>query len=162
MLVFVIAGRQHYSHLHHCLTNKYLLDEVNVVLLSDHGMTTVIPQRNYNLTQYVNKSFFEIDDSSPVLQIHPAEDIPLSVCCSNLYSTIYARKFCKYWKVPTRKQSYPMSIDSAYLCGIVQIAPVTMSLSTATVTEVSSLRNSTSASNLYSFRHFHIVARSAC
>jgi hypothetical protein len=76
------------AYLHQCLTNRNLLDKVNVVLLSDHGMTTVTPQRIFNLTQYVNKAFFEILDSSPVLQIHPAEGTPFSVYCSNLYSII--------------------------------------------------------------------------
>jgi len=102
------------AYLHHCLTNKNLLDKVNVVLLSDHGMTTVTPQRIYNLTQYVNKAFFEIVDSSPVLQIRPAKGIPLSVYCSNLYS-ISAKTFCRYWNLPIRKHSYSMNIDSSYL-----------------------------------------------
>lgn len=66
---------------------------MNVVLLSDHGMATVTPQNIYNLTQYVNKSFFEIVDLSPVLQIYPAEGIPLSVYCSNLYNIVSAGTF---------------------------------------------------------------------
>jgi hypothetical protein len=81
------------AYLHHCLTNKNLLDKVNVVLLSDHGMASVIPQNIYNLTQYVNKAFFEIVDSSLVLQIYPSEGISLSVYCSNLYIIISARTF---------------------------------------------------------------------
>jgi len=88
------------AYLHHCLTNKNLLDKVNVVLLSDHGMTSVTPQNIYNLSQYVNKAFFEIVDSSPVLQIYPAKGIPLSVYCSDLYSIISARTFYKYWNLP--------------------------------------------------------------
>ncbi|XP_021925449.1 ectonucleotide pyrophosphatase/phosphodiesterase family member 5-like [Zootermopsis nevadensis] len=55
------------------LTNKNLLDKVNVVLLSDHGMATVTPQRIFNLSQYVDKAFFQIVDSSPVLQIRPSK-----------------------------------------------------------------------------------------
>jgi len=66
-------------YLHQCLTDQNLLDKVNVVLLSDHGMATVTPQRIFNLTQYVNKAFFQIVDSSPVLQIHPSKGISVSV-----------------------------------------------------------------------------------
>lgn len=61
------------TYLHDRLSNKNLIDKVNVVLLSDHGMATVTPHRIFNLTQYVNKAFFQIVDSSPVLQIHPSK-----------------------------------------------------------------------------------------
>ena len=85
------------AYLHHCLTNKNLLDKVNVVLLSDHGMTTVTPQRIYNLTQYVNKAFFQIVDSSPVLQIYPTKGIPISVYCSNLYIIFFPQLHRASW-----------------------------------------------------------------
>ena len=137
------------AYLHHCLTNKNLLDKVNVVLLSDHGMATVTPQNIYNLTQYVNKAFFEIVDSSPVLQIYPAEGIPLSVYSSNLCSIISAR--------PSLESSYLKTLISheywfcLYIYGIVQRGPATMSLSTAAVSEALLYRKSTSARNLAPF-----------
>jgi hypothetical protein len=51
-------------------------------------MATVTFQRIYNLTQYVNKAYFEIVDSSPVLQIRPSKGISLNICTSNLYTAI--------------------------------------------------------------------------
>ncbi|KAJ9598241.1 hypothetical protein L9F63_011062 [Diploptera punctata] len=59
------------SYLRQRLTSLNLLNSVNVVLLSDHGMATVTPQRIFNLTHYVNKAFFQIVDTSPILQIYP-------------------------------------------------------------------------------------------
>jgi hypothetical protein len=40
----VIAGRKGYS-ISSSLKNENLLDKVNVVLISDHGMATVTPQQ---------------------------------------------------------------------------------------------------------------------
>jgi hypothetical protein len=71
--------------------------------------------------------------------------------CSYLYSIISAWTFYKYWNLPIRKHSYTMNIYSAYLYGIVQRGAVTMSQSTAAVTEALSLRKSISARNLAPF-----------
>ncbi|XP_069680356.1 ectonucleotide pyrophosphatase/phosphodiesterase family member 5-like [Periplaneta americana] len=61
------------TYLRQSLVSKGLLYKVNVVLLSDHGMATVTPQRIFNLTHYINKAFFQIVDTSPVLQIRPTK-----------------------------------------------------------------------------------------
>ena len=146
------------AYVRHCLTNKNLLDKVNVVLLSDHGMATVTPQNIYNLTQYVNKAFFEIADSSPVLQIYPAKGIPLSVCCSNLYNIISARTFPGTFVFENTHIPWILIL---LIYGIVQRVPATMSLSTAPVSEALSYRKSTPARNLAPFWHIHIITRSA-
>ncbi|PSN31416.1 Ectonucleotide pyrophosphatase/phosphodiesterase family member 5 [Blattella germanica] len=59
------------SYIRQKLANMNLLTNTNVILLSDHGMRTVTPQKIVNLTQYVDKSFFKIVDTSPVLQMYP-------------------------------------------------------------------------------------------
>lgn len=53
------------------LFNRGLKDVVNVVHLSDHGMTAVTPPRFINITQYMTNGTYEWAGASPAIQITP-------------------------------------------------------------------------------------------
>lgn len=59
------------GYLHEQLFNRGLKDLVNVVHLSDHGMTAVTPPRFINITQYMTNGTYEWAGASPAIQITP-------------------------------------------------------------------------------------------
>ena len=56
------------------LERRSLLDKVNIVLTSDHGMETMSPERVIFLDDYVDLGRIEVVDWSPVAALRPAAD----------------------------------------------------------------------------------------
>lgn len=61
------------GYLHAQLEHHNLSDKVNVVQLSDHGMTAVSPPFFINITQYITNGTYEWAGASPAIQIIPRE-----------------------------------------------------------------------------------------
>ncbi|XP_060535663.1 bis(5'-adenosyl)-triphosphatase ENPP4-like [Cylas formicarius] len=59
------------GYLQQKLHDNDLLDKVNVVHLSDHGMTGVTPPHFVNITQYMKNGTYEWAGASPAIQITP-------------------------------------------------------------------------------------------
>eukprot|EP01114_Cavostelium_apophysatum_P017585 TRINITY_DN5267_c0_g1_i2.p1 TRINITY_DN5267_c0_g1~~TRINITY_DN5267_c0_g1_i2.p1 ORF type:complete len:454 (-),score=67.43 TRINITY_DN5267_c0_g1_i2:141-1502(-) len=55
------------------LEKQKIRDKVNVILVSDHGMTAVSRERVVFIDQYVNMSLFKVVDWTPILFIIPTE-----------------------------------------------------------------------------------------
>lgn len=58
------------KYLHHKLTMNCLSD-VNVVHLSDHGMSTVTLNRIINLTEFIDPADYTSAGTSPAINIYP-------------------------------------------------------------------------------------------
>ncbi|MBA3260458.1 MAG: alkaline phosphatase family protein [Gemmatimonadales bacterium] len=61
------------------LAARGLEDKVNLVIVSDHGMTATAPDRVIELDTYLDRSAFEVDAISPVLMAHPRPGLEDSV-----------------------------------------------------------------------------------
>ncbi|KAK4873421.1 hypothetical protein RN001_015450 [Aquatica leii] len=62
-------------YLHERLVAKELVDKVNVIHLSDHGMVTVTPLKFINLTNFVKADTFKTACTSPTLHIIPNDGL---------------------------------------------------------------------------------------
>ncbi|KAL1517368.1 hypothetical protein ABEB36_001138 [Hypothenemus hampei] len=59
------------GYLHQKLKDNDLTDKVNVIHVSDHGMTAVSPPKFVNITQYLTNGTYEWAGASPAIQIIP-------------------------------------------------------------------------------------------
>lgn len=61
------------QYMHNKLRDSGLSNKVNVVHLSDHGMTTIKPPQFIDLKQYLQPNTYLIADTSPCLHFIPKE-----------------------------------------------------------------------------------------
>ncbi|XP_065160504.1 bis(5'-adenosyl)-triphosphatase enpp4-like isoform X2 [Atheta coriaria] len=75
-----------------------LADYVNVIHLSDHGMSSVSPPNFINITQFLKSNTYEIADTSPCLHIIPDSDFEQETYKNLRQASREHGNFSVYWK----------------------------------------------------------------
>ena len=83
------------------LERRSLLDKVNLVLTSDHGMETMSPERVIFLDDYVDLGRIEVVDWSPVAALRPAAEY-LTEAVAKLKNTHPRLKVFRREEIPLR------------------------------------------------------------
>ncbi|XP_066249961.1 bis(5'-adenosyl)-triphosphatase enpp4-like [Euwallacea similis] len=112
------------GYLHLQLSKRGLTDKVNVIHVSDHGMTAVTPPRFVNVTQFMTNGTYEWTGASPAIQIIPHAGFHQTIYDSlkkgsleNGHFRVYNKSdFPERWHYKNNKRSPPILVmaDEGY------------------------------------------------
>ncbi|XP_076272529.1 bis(5'-adenosyl)-triphosphatase enpp4-like isoform X2 [Rhynchophorus ferrugineus] len=106
------------GYLHQQLELNNLSDKVNVIQVSDHGMTAVTPPHFINITQYLKNGTYEWAGASPAIQIIPHGGFEDSIYTAlknaskqNGHFTVYAKsEYLDRWHYKNNPRSPPILV----------------------------------------------------